>query len=55
VTQQVEALLHLRSQRWEEHHDEGNRQQQIELDDVVMKQWSKRAVKEVEENDVVVL
>ncbi len=44
VTQQVEALLHLRSQRWEEHLDEGNRQQQIELDDIVMKQWSRRAV-----------
>lgn len=44
VTQQVEALLHLRSQRWEEHVDEVSHQQQIELDDVVMKQWSKRAV-----------
>ncbi len=44
VTQQVEALLHLRSQRWQEHLDEDARQQQIELDDVVMKQWSRRAV-----------
>ena len=43
VTQQVEALLHLRSQRWQEHLDEATRQQQIELDDVVMKQWSRRA------------
>ena len=43
VTQQVEALWHLRSQRWQEHLDEATRQQQIELDDVVMKQWSRRA------------
>ncbi len=44
VTQQVEALLHLRSQRWQEHLDEGTRQQQIELDDVVMKQWSRKSL-----------
>jgi flagellar biosynthesis chaperone FliJ len=44
VTQQVEALLHLRSQRWQEHLDEAARQQQIALDDVVMKQWSRRAL-----------
>ncbi|TXT22272.1 MAG: hypothetical protein FD138_3573 [Planctomycetota bacterium] len=44
VTQQVEALCHLRSQRWQEHLDEAARQQQIELDDVVMKQWSRRAL-----------
>lgn len=44
VTQDVEALLLLRAQRWQEHLDEANRQQQIELDDVVMKQWSRRAV-----------
>ncbi len=44
VTQQVEALLHLRSQRWQEHLDEAARQHQIELDDVVMKQWSRRAL-----------
>lgn len=43
VTQQVEALLLLRSQRWQEHLDEANRQQQIELDDAVMKQWSRRS------------
>lgn len=55
VTQQVEALLHLRSQRWDEHHDQRERLQQIELDDVVMKQWSKRVVREVEENVVVAL
>ena len=42
VTQQVEALLSLRSQRWQEHQDETARLQQIELDDVVMKQWSRR-------------
>lgn len=42
VTQQVEALSHLRSQRWQEHLDEATRQQQIELDDAVMKQWSRR-------------
>ena len=41
VTQQVEALLLLRSQRWQEHQDEAARLQQIELDDVVMKQWSR--------------
>ncbi len=44
VTQQVEALLHLRSQRWQEHQDETARQQQIELDDVVMKRWSRKTV-----------
>lgn len=43
VTQDVEALLLLRAQHWQEHLDEVNRQQQIELDDVVMKQWSRRA------------
>lgn len=42
VTQQVEALLHLRSQRWDEHHEEAARLGQIELDDVVMKQWSRK-------------
>lgn len=44
VTQQVEALLHLRSQRWQEHQNESARQEQVELDDVVMKQWSRRAL-----------
>lgn len=43
VTQQVEALSHLRSQRWQEYLDEAARQQQIELDDAVMKQWSRRS------------
>jgi hypothetical protein len=42
VTQQVEALLLLRSQLWQEHLQEAARQQQIELDDTVMKQWSRR-------------
>ena len=44
VTQQVEALQQLRSRRWQEHLDEAARQQQIELDDVVMKQWSRRTL-----------
>ncbi len=42
VTQEVEALLHLRTQQLEEHQDEATRQQQIEIDDVVMKQWSRQ-------------
>ena len=46
VTQQVEALLLLRSQHWQEHRDEAARLQQIELDDVVMKQWSRDSAAE---------
>ena len=42
VTQEVEALLHLRTQQLQEHQDEAVRQQQIEIDDVVMKQWSRQ-------------
>ncbi len=42
ITQSVEALLHLRRQRQTEHNDETNRQLQIELDEVVMRQWSTR-------------
>lgn len=51
VTQEVEALLHLRSRQWDEHQDEATRRQQIELDDIVMKQWardpSRRAALEI--------
>lgn len=54
VTQQVEALLLLRSQLWQEHLDETNRQQQIELDDAVMKQWSRRSLAaEIEDSEPV--
>jgi flagellar export protein FliJ len=49
ITQSVEALLHLRSQQRNEHRDEASRQQQIELDEVVMRQWSTD-----DEQDVVV-
>ena len=40
ATQSVEAFLHLRDQQRTEHRDEANRQQQIELDEVVMRRWS---------------
>jgi len=40
ITQSVEALLHLRGQQRNEHRDETARQQQIDLDEVVMRQWS---------------
>ena len=40
VTQSVEAFLHLRDQQRIEHRDEATRQQQIELDEVVMRRWS---------------
>lgn len=54
VTQQVEALLLLRTQRWQEHLDEANRQQQIELDDAVMKQWSRRSlVAEIDNTELI--
>lgn len=42
VTKDVEGLLHLRAQQLQEHRDEVNRQQQIVLDEVVMRQWSMR-------------
>lgn len=42
VSQAVEGLSHLRDLRRQEHHDEVSRQQQIDLDEVVMRQWSSR-------------
>jgi flagellar export protein FliJ len=42
VTRDVEGLLHLRSEQLVEHGDEVARQQQIVLDEVVMRQWSMR-------------
>jgi flagellar export protein FliJ len=42
ITKDVEGLLHLRVQQLEEHTDEVARQQQIVLDEVVMRQWSMR-------------
>jgi len=42
ITKDVEGLLHLRAQQQQEHRDEVNRQQQIVLDEVVMRQWSMR-------------
>lgn len=51
ITKQVESLLLLRSQRWQEHVDEATRQQQVELDDAVMKQWSRRATLTAAEGD----
>ena len=42
ITKNVEGLLHLRVQQQEEHRDEVSRQQQIVLDEVVMRQWSMR-------------
>ncbi len=47
VTQSVEAFLHLRSQQRIEHRDETNRQQQIELDEVVMRRWSGNGLDEL--------
>jgi len=42
ITREVEALVHLRTQQQLEHQDEVARQQQIVLDEVVMRQWSMR-------------
>lgn len=42
ITKDVEGLLHLRVQQLAEHTDEVARQQQIVLDEVVMRRWSKR-------------
>ena len=42
ITKDVEGLLHLRAQQLAEHTDEVARQQQIVLDEVVMRQWSMR-------------
>ena len=47
VTQSVEAFLHLRGQQQIEHRDETNRQQQIELDEVVMRRWSENGLDEL--------
>ena len=43
ITQDVEMLLHLRTRELSEHQDEIARRQQIELDDVVMKRWSRQS------------
>ena len=40
IIQDVEGLTHLRDLRRQEHRDEVNHQQQIELDEVVMRRWS---------------
>lgn len=40
ITQDVEGLTQLRDLRRHEHRDEVSRQQQIELDEVVMRKWS---------------
>lgn len=42
ITKDVEGLLHLRVEQLAEHSDEVARQQQIVLDEVVMRQWSMR-------------
>lgn len=42
ITRDVEGLLHLRAQQLVDHTDEVARQQQIVLDEVVMRQWSLR-------------
>lgn len=42
ITKDVEALLHLRAQQLQAHRDEISHQQQIILDEVVMRQWSMR-------------
>ena len=41
ITRDVEGFTHLRDVRQQEHREEVNRQQQIELDEVVMRQWSR--------------
>ena len=40
ISRSVEGFLHLRDQRRHEHQDETARQLQIDLDEVVMRQWS---------------
>lgn len=42
ITKEVEGLLHLRAEQFAEYRDEVARQQQIVLDEVVMRQWSMR-------------
>lgn len=42
ITKEVEGLLHLRAQQKAEHGEEVDRQHQIVLDEVVMRQWSMR-------------
>lgn len=42
ITRDVEGLVQLRAQQLAEYHDEMARQQQILLDEVVMRQWSVR-------------
>jgi flagellar biosynthesis chaperone FliJ len=44
IYQDVEGFEQLRDLRREEHRDEVNHQIQIELDEVVMRQWSKKSV-----------
>jgi flagellar export protein FliJ len=46
IAQDVEGLLLLRKQQRLEHSDEATRQQQIELDEVVMRQWSSHSADE---------
>ncbi len=40
IYQETEGFSQLRQLRHQEHHDEVNRRQQIELDEVVMRKWS---------------
>jgi flagellar export protein FliJ len=42
ITKDVEGLLHLRARQFAEYQDEIARQQQIVLDEVVMRKWSMR-------------
>jgi flagellar biosynthesis chaperone FliJ len=42
ITQQVEGLVHLRAQQLAEYRDEIAHQQQIVIDEIVMRQWSRR-------------
>lgn len=42
ITKEVEGLLHLQAQQQAEHSEEVDRQHQIVLDEVVMRQWSMR-------------
>lgn len=46
VTQEVESLRTLRQRQWRDHRDEAARQQQVELDEVVMQQWSAQNVRD---------
>ena len=39
ITQEVEALRHLRHQQWQDHWQETMRQEQIRLDELGMRRW----------------